>query len=97
MIRHIVVFEFKEGASAEERAELLAEIRELPSRYPTMRRFASGENISQRDSAFSHAFSVEFDDEADLIAYLNSDTHEEFVIERFRPRVESRAIVSFEY
>ena len=60
-----------------------------------MRRFALGANISRRDDTFSHAFSVEFETEDELVAYLDSEEHEEFVRERFRPRVEARAIVSF--
>jgi 2,3-dihydroxy-p-cumate/2,3-dihydroxybenzoate 3,4-dioxygenase len=96
MIRHIVAFSFKEATSPVEREQLLAELRALPSAYPSMRRFAIGTNISRRDATFSHAFSVEFNSIEELNDYLESERHEKFVAERFRPIVEQRAIVSFE-
>jgi len=96
MIRHVVVFSFKEGVSESDRQAVLDELAELPAHYPAMQRFAIGENISRRDSSFTHAFSVEFQSEAELVAYLDSERHETFIAERFRPRIEQRAIVSFE-
>lgn len=95
MIRHVVAFRFRQDVPEEERAELLAELEALPEIFPAMRRFALGENISRRDDTFGHAFSVEFESEEALVAYLDSEEHEHFVRERFRPRVEGRAIVSF--
>jgi 2,3-dihydroxy-p-cumate/2,3-dihydroxybenzoate 3,4-dioxygenase len=96
MIRHVVSFTFREDTNAEQRAQLLGELRDLPNRYPAMRHFALGRNISRRDATYDYAFSAEFDDEKDLVEYLESDTHEKFVATRFRPLVERRAIVSFE-
>ena len=95
MIRHVVSFRFRPEVPEPERAEVLAELEGLPGRFPAMRRFALGTNISRRDDTFSHAFSVEFESEGELVAYLDSEEHETFVRERFRPRVEQRAIVSF--
>lgn len=96
MIRHLVAFRFRPGVPAEERLALLEELAGFPRRFPTMQRWALGENISRRDDTFSHAFTVEFQGEADLVAYLDSDEHEAFVRDRFRPLIEARAIVSFE-
>ncbi len=96
MILHLVAFSFKESASEADRQAIIAELAELPDHYPTMQRFAIGPNISQRDETFSHAFSVEFESEAELVAYLDSERHETFVSERFRPMIERRIIVSLE-
>ncbi len=96
MIRHVLAFRFRPEVPEPERAGLLAELEALPTRFPAMVRFALGANISRRDDTFSYAFSVEFQSEEELVAYLDSEEHERFVIERFRPLVESRAIVSFE-
>jgi hypothetical protein len=96
MIRHHVAFSFRDGASAEARAALLADLEELPHHFPTMQRFALGRNISRRDDTYEYAFSVEFESEDQLVAYLDSARHEAFVAERFRPLVARRAIVSFE-
>lgn len=96
MIKHMVAFRFREDVDEADRQAVLDELNDFPGHYPTMRRWALGENISNRDDTFSHAFTVEFASEAELLAYLGSERHERFVRERFRPRIAARAIVSFE-
>jgi antibiotic biosynthesis monooxygenase (ABM) superfamily enzyme len=96
MIKHFVAFRFKPSASAQLREDILAELRTFPAHYPAMRNWNDGRNISKRDQTFEYGFTVEFDKEEELLAYLNSERHEHFVRERFRPNVETRAIVSFE-
>lgn len=95
MIRHMVVFTFKPDAAPEKTAALLKEYESFPSVHPGMKNFSVGRNISERDQSFQWGFSVDFESEADLKAYLNSALHEEHVVERFRPIVEQRAIVSY--
>lgn len=96
MIKHFVAFSFADDVTDAMRKSILDELDRFPSRFPAMRRWASGVNFSARDATFAHAFSVEFEREADLVAYLESPEHEEFVRERFRPNVARRVIVSFE-
>lgn len=96
MIRHVVAFRFREDVDPDAERALLAELEQLPVHFPDMRGFALGPNVSERDDRFSHAFSVEFERLELLTTYLNSDRHERFVQERFRPLVAERAIVSFE-
>jgi sugar-phosphatase len=96
MIRHVVAFTFHDDLPDVERQRLLEELDQFPSQYHSMRRWALGPNISKRDSTFTHAFSIEFDSEEELVSYLSSESHERFVRERFRPAVAARAIVSFE-
>jgi mannitol-1-/sugar-/sorbitol-6-/2-deoxyglucose-6-phosphatase len=92
----MVAFRFHDDLPDVERHRVLEELDQFPSRYHSMRRWALGPNISKRDSTFTHAFSIEFDNEEELVSYLSSETHERFVRERFRPAVAARAIVSFE-
>jgi hypothetical protein len=95
MIKHTLFFRFKAEATPEQRNALLAEYADFPKQFPWMKNFSIGRNISERDSTFDYAFSIEFDSQADLDRYLHSKEHEEHVVERFRPLVEYRAIVSF--
>ena len=97
MIRHTVAFRFHPHVPDAQVAELLAELDRFPSLFPEMHRWSAGRNRSTRDDRFTHAFSVEFDTEAELAAYLSSDRHETFVREVWRPVVAERAIVSYEY
>jgi heme-degrading monooxygenase HmoA len=96
MIKHMVLFRFRPEVPAQTRDTLLREYVGFPQIHPTMRNFTLGRNISQRDQSYEYAFTVEFDSEADLKDYLNSREHEAHVIERFRPLIEARAIVSYE-
>ena len=70
--------------------------RALRSNATAMKNWQDGRNISKRDQTFEYAFVVEFESESELLAYLNSQEHERFVRERFRPHIEARAIVRFE-
>ena len=97
MIKHMVLFRFKEDAPQQAIDAILAEYATFPVHYPKMRRFDIGRNISSRDDRFTHAFVIEFDNADDLDEYLNSGSHEEHVRERFRPIIAERAIVSFRY
>lgn len=96
MIRHVVLFRFEGGCSQQEIEALLDELEELPQRYPALKRWCMGPNLSTRDDTFTHAFSVEVDTERELLDYLNSDYHEHFVSTRWRPLIADRAIVSWE-
>jgi len=96
MIRHVVLFEFRKDVSSEEIERVLASLREFPSRYPAMRRFHVGKNISRRDRTFSYAMTVEFESVEDLETYLGSEHHERFIDALFRPNIERRAIATVE-
>ncbi len=96
MIRHVLTWNFDEDVDAETRAAICAELDALPSHFPAMRNWTRGDNISKRDRTYAHAFVVDFDTEEELVAYLDSERHERFVAERWRPNVSDRAITSFE-
>ncbi|MEU9335444.1 Dabb family protein [Streptomyces sp. NPDC048290] len=97
MIRHTLSFRFSDGTDPAERDSVLAELRSFPDRYPAMRGFVLGENISTRDRTFTHTMAVDFDSQEDLLAYLGSDSHEHFVHTRWRPVIDRQAITSFAY
>ena len=96
MVRHMVLFRFKPDAARAARADVLQGLSELPERFPAMRRFGLGKNISKRDQSFTHAMTIEFSTREELEAYLDSHEHEAFVATRFSPNVEARSIASYE-
>ncbi|MEU4830561.1 Dabb family protein [Streptosporangium sp. NPDC023615] len=97
MIKHVLLFRFRSDVPAGTAEAVLAELETFPGRYPAMRGWACGPNISTRDTSMTHGFVVEFDSERDLLDYLNSSSHEEFVRLRWRPVIERQAIVSFSF
>lgn len=96
MIKHTVMFRFKDDAPEDKKQILLDEYMTFPRKFPTMRNFSFGRNVSERDQTYEYAFSVEFESMEQLQDYLSSEEHESHVKERFRPIVIDRAISSFE-
>ncbi|MER7169312.1 Dabb family protein [Micromonospora sp. NPDC000207] len=94
MITHMLVFRFRDDLPPGTAESVLAELETFPDTYPAMRNWRSGVNVSTRDTSMTHGFVVEFDSEQDLLAYLNSESHERFVRERWRPVIERQAIVT---
>ena len=72
------------------------ECRKFPTRFPQMRNWQLGRNISERDSTYQYAMTVQFESVGELDAYLRSDFHESFVVQRFKPIIKHRAIVTIE-
>lgn len=97
MIRHTLSFRFGDDIPAAVRDSILAELATFPARYPQMRNWSMGRNISTRDSTFTHCMSVDFDSEDDLRRYLHSDSHEAFVVQTWRPAIARQAITAYEY
>ncbi len=95
MIRHIVTFTFHPEVPEDARRSLLDELETFPDRFPAMRGWSLGRNVSQRDDTFQWAFVVDFADEPALLAYLNSEPHETFVRERWKPVIARRAITTY--
>ena len=76
---HMVLFRFRPDSEEGARQAVLDRLAELPAYYPAMQRFGLGENVSERDSSFTHVMTMEFDRDDDLRAYLNSERHEALV------------------
>lgn len=99
MIKHMVLFAFNDDVDDAQQQAILDELNQLPARYPAMQSWSCGQNISNRNTTLkmTHAFVVEFAQEHDLLDYLHSDGHEEFVANRWRQVVKHQVIVSYEY
>lgn len=97
MIRHTLSFRFADDVDTATRESTLDALRGFPAHYPSMQGFSLGENISTRDTTFTHTMAVDFDSQQELLAYLSSDSHESFVREQWRPVIDTQAITSFEY
>jgi len=76
MLRHIVLFAFKESVTGAERAALLDAIRGLRTKVPSLRSLELGENVSPaRAQGYTHVLLETFDDRAGLAAYASHPDH----------------------
>jgi hypothetical protein len=80
MLRHIVLFKFKEGTAPEKIKEVENAFASLPAKIDVIKCFEWGTNVSveNRSEGFTHCFIVSFSSEADRDTYLNHPMHKEF-------------------
>ncbi len=80
MLRHVVLFKFKDGTSAEQIKAVEDAFRALPGRIKVIHDFEWGTDISpeHKSQGFTHCFLLTFRTEADRDAYLPHPAHKEF-------------------
>lgn len=96
LLRHIVMFKFKDSSSQEEVSEVVAAFAALPDKIDSIHDFEMGTNNSPEDlnDGFTHCFTVTFKTEADRAAYLPHPAHEAFV-EVLKPHLDK--VMVFDY
>lgn len=80
LVRHVVLFKFKDNATPAEVTKVQKAFSALPGKIPTMVSYEWGTNISPENLAqgFTHCFLVAFKNAADRDAYLVHPAHKEF-------------------
>jgi heme-degrading monooxygenase HmoA len=80
MLRHVVLFKFKDGATPEKIKEVETSFAALPGKIDVIKGFEMGTNVSveNRSEGFTHCFVVSFSSESDRDAYLIHPAHKEF-------------------
>jgi len=81
LLRHIVLFSYKDGVQEDLKAELVRRFSELPARIGAIHQFECGRNNSPEglSRGFEDGFLVTFLCEADRDAYLPHPAHRAFV------------------
>ncbi len=80
MLRHVVLFKFKEGTTPEKIKEVETSFAALPGKIDVIKGFEAGTDVSveNRSEGFTHCFVVSFLSAADRDTYLNHSAHKEF-------------------
>jgi heme-degrading monooxygenase HmoA len=80
MLRHVVLFKFKEGTTPEQIKEVEQAFASLPGKIDVIKGFEAGTNVSteNRSEGFTHCFVLSFSSAADRDIYLNHPAHKEF-------------------
>jgi len=80
VLRHVVLFKFKDGTPPEKVKEIEEAFRALPGKIPVVHDFEWGTNNSPENHAqgFTHCFFLTFLTEEDRNAYLPHPAHKEF-------------------
>jgi len=80
VLRHVVLFKFKEGTSVEQVREIETGFCALPSKIDAIHDFEWGTDVGTQNlsQGFTHCFIVTFLSEADRDKYLPHPAHKEF-------------------
>lgn len=96
VLRHVVLFAFKEGTSEAEIRQLEKAFSSLPDKIDVIHDFEWGTDVSVEGKAqgFSHCFFLTFLSEQDRDTYLPHPAHQEFG-QLLRPHVESVLVIDY--
>jgi hypothetical protein len=76
VIRHVVLWTFKDAVTPDERAAVVEAVRRLRSKVPSLRSLEVGENLSPaRAQGYTHLLVETFDDRDGLAAYAGHPDH----------------------
>lgn len=80
VLRHVVLFKFKDTATPEQVQEVEKAFAELPDKIDVIQDYEWGTNVSPEghDQGFTHCFFLTFKTEADRDAYLPHPAHKAF-------------------
>ena len=96
VLRHVVLFKFKDDARPEQIREVESEFRALKSRIPGVLSLEWGTNTSPEglNQGFTHCFFVSFADAKARDAYLPHEAHQNFV-KILRPVLDKVLVVDY--
>lgn len=94
--RHVVLFKFKPGATAEQVKEIEKAFAELPKKIDSIKGYEWGpsESVEGLNDGFTHCFLVTFKDKAGLEAYLPHEAHKAFV-GKLKPILEKALVFDY--
>lgn len=96
MLRHVVLFKFKDDASPDQVKKVEEAFRALPSKIKEVKDFEWGTNNSPEglSEGLTHCFFVSFASEQDREVYLPHPDHKAFV-ELLQPVLERAVVVDY--
>ena len=96
MVRHVVMFTFKEGVTEDQVGAYLTALSQLPSRIAEIRDYKFGRDIGVNAGNYSMVVTGDFDTVEGYLAYRDNPDHQRVVREIGMPLIASRAAVQFE-
>jgi hypothetical protein len=96
MLRHVVIFKFKESSSAADVQKVVDGFRGLKAKIPEIASFEFGTNNSPEklNDGFTHCFLVTFKSEKDRDVYLPHPAHKAFV-DVLMPHLDKAMVIDY--
>ena len=95
-LRHVVLFAFKDGASADQVNAVVADFGKLKDAIPGIASYEWGTNVSPEglNDGFTHCFTLTFGSAPDRDAYLVHPAHQRFV-DQLLPSLERSLVLDY--
>lgn len=96
VLRHVVMFKFKDGTSDADIKKIVDAFAELPKKIPTIKAYEWGTNNSPEklNDGLTHCFFVTFSSEKDRDNYLVDPAHKAFV-EVLKPHLDKPLVLDY--
>jgi hypothetical protein len=95
MIKHIVMWKFKEEVAEADKMEMKRQLESLKGVVPSVVSIEAGLDLSKKEASMDMALYTEFQTMEDLTAYATHPEHLK-VVEFVKPLVCERAVVDYE-
>ncbi len=95
MIKHIVMWKFKDEVTPADKLEMKRQLEALMGIVPSLMKIEVGLNFLPSDPAKDMVLTTEFKTEEDLATYANHPEHQK-VVSFVKPFVAERAVVDYE-
>lgn len=94
--RHVVLFKFKDEATAEQVKEIEVAFAQLPKQIAAITDYEWGTNVSPEglDDGFTHCFFVSFANKEGLEIYIPHEAHQAFV-SKLKPILDKVCVVDY--
>jgi Stress responsive A/B Barrel Domain len=96
MFRHVVLFTWKDDATAAQKQALHDELPKMPPAIDAIRAYKFGPDAGINPANRDYAVVADFDDAAGYVTYRDHPVHRALVENYVNPIVASRAAVQFE-
>lgn len=96
MLRHVVLFAWTPEATAEQKQQVIDDLRSLPPLMSGLRAFDVGPDAGVVDGNADFALVADFDDVPSYLAYRNHPTHRAIIDQVINPIIESRVAIQYE-
>ena len=95
MIRHVVMFKFRDDADADQRQAVHDAIAAMPKATGVTETYAIGGDLGLAEGNFDFAVVGDFADQAAYESYRDNAEHQRIVLEVIRPAITDRAAIQY--
>ena len=97
MFRHVVLFNWTQEATSEQKARVSAELGRLPGLIPSLRAYHFGANAGVNPGAWDFAVVADCDDLDGYLAYRDNPEHRAIIEKHIAPIIAQRAATQYEF